>query len=31
MLVPCLCALLQQTSGPTKLAAERTLARVLQV
>jgi hypothetical protein len=31
MLVPALCAVLQQTQGPTKLAAERTLSRLLQV
>lgn len=30
-LVPSVCALLQSTSGPTKLAAERTLARLLRV
>eukprot|EP00884_Botryococcus_braunii_P017377 jgi/Botrbrau1/4322/Bobra.0232s0014.1 len=30
MLVPALCAVLQQTQGPTKLAAERTLSRLLQ-
>lgn len=30
-LVPSVCALLQGSSGPTKLAAERTLARLLRV
>ena len=30
-LLPSLCALLQNTSGPSKLAAERTLARLLKV
>ena len=30
-LVPSICSLLQDTAGPTKLAAERTLARVLQM
>lgn len=30
-LVPLVCALLQSASGPTKLAAERTLARLLRV
>jgi hypothetical protein len=30
-LVPCIVGLVQQTLGPTKLAAERTLARVLHV
>ena len=30
-LVPSVCALLQSSSGPTKLAAERTLARLLRV
>jgi hypothetical protein len=30
-LVPCIVGLVQQTLGPTKLAAERTLARILHV
>lgn len=30
-LVPSVCAITQQTAGPTRLAAERTLARVLQL
>ena len=30
-LVPSVCAIAQQTTGPTKLAAEKTLARVLQL
>lgn len=30
-LVPVIVSLVQQTLGPTKLAAERTLARVLDV
>ena len=30
-LVPCVVSLVQQTLGPTKLAAERTLARILHV
>ena len=30
-LAPSVCALLQSASGPTKLAAERTLARLLRV
>ena len=30
-LVPCLCSLLSAGAGPTKLATERTLSRVLQV
>ena len=30
-LVPCLCSLLSAGAGPTKLATERTLSRLLQV
>ncbi len=30
-LLPALCSLAQDTAGPTKLATERTLARILQL